>query len=145
MRIVIAADHGGFELKSAIREHLLAAGHEVEDRGVMDATAVDYPELAGPVARDVAAGRFDRGVLVCGTGQGMAMAANKVAGVRAAVVAEPFSARMAAEHNDARILCLGGRVVGPGVALACVDAWLAGTFAGGRHARRVAAVEALLG
>jgi ribose 5-phosphate isomerase B len=141
MRIAIGSDHAGLDLKQAVAAHLVARGHEVVDVGTTSRESTDYPDYAAQVARRVAAAEVERGVLVCGTGQGMAMAANKVPGVRAAVVNEPFSARMAMLHNDARVLCLGARVVGEGVALECVDAWIAAAFEGGRHARRVEGVE----
>jgi ribose 5-phosphate isomerase B len=141
MRIAIGSDHAGLDLKQAVAAHLAARGHEVVDVGTTSRESTDYPDYAEQVAKRVAAAQVDRGVLVCGTGQGMAMAANKVPGVRAAVVNEPFSARMAMLHNDARVLCLGARVVGEGVALECVDAWIAAAFEGGRHARRVDKVE----
>ena len=143
MRIALGADHGGLELKNAIRDHLTARGHEVTDLGTHEEASVDYPDFAGPVARKVAAGEVERGVLVCGTGQGMAISANKVPGVRAAVVSDVFSARMAMLHNAARVLCLGQRVVGQGLALELVEAWLRTTFEGGRHARRVGKIEQL--
>ncbi len=141
MRVAIGADHGGVRLKDALVAHLLGAGHDVEDLGTHDESSVDYPDFAHAVCAQILAGEADRGVLVCGTGQGMAMAANKVAGIRAAVVADTFSAQMAAEHNDAQILCLGERVVGVGLAAACLDAWLGASFAGGRHERRIAKLE----
>ncbi len=143
MRICLGSDHAGLELKRAVAAHLTIAGHEVEDVGTHALSSCDYPEFALRVAQRVASGEADRGVLVCGTGQGMAMAANKVVGVRAAVVADTFSARMAIEHNDARVLCLGARVVGSGLALALVDAWMGASFAGGRHAARVALFDKL--
>lgn len=138
MRLALGSDHAGLDLKTAVAVHLRAAGHEVDDVGTHDAASCHYPTFASRVARSVADGTVDRGVLVCGTGQGMAMAANKVPGVRAAVVSDPFSAAMAMEHNDARVLCLGARVVGVGLALTCLDAWLHASFAGGRHAERIA-------
>ncbi len=137
MRIAVGSDHAGLHLKSALADHLRQLGHEVEDLGAHDDQSVDYPDFGKAVALRVAAGEAERGVLVCGTGQGMAMTANKVPSIRAAVVSDVFSARMAMAHNDARVLCLGERVVGPGLALALVEAWLATSFEGGRHARRV--------
>jgi ribose 5-phosphate isomerase B len=137
MRIAVGADHAGFHLKETVAAHLRERGHEVVDLGTHSTDSVDYPDFAAAVARDVVSGAADRGVVVCGTGQGSAMAANKVKGARAAIVSDTFSATMAMAHNDARVLCLGERVVGVGLALACVDAWLATTFEGGRHARRV--------
>ncbi len=141
MRVALGADHAGIELKSALAAHLKAAGHEVADLGTHGPESVDYPDFARAVATSVARGDADRGLLVCGTGQGMAMSANKVPGVRAAVVADTFSARMTMMHNDARVLCLGARVVGQGLAKDIVDEWMGATFEGGRHASRVAKME----
>ena len=137
MRIALGADHGGYGLKDALAVELRAQGHDVIDLGTNDSTSVDYPDYAHQDARQVADGAVDRGILVCGTGQGMAMAANKVPGVRAGVVSDTFSARMIAEHNDARILCLGARVIGPSLASDIVAAYLGASFEGGRHSRRV--------
>ena len=141
MRIAIASDHGGYSLKVHLAGCLRAAGHEVEDLGTHGTESVDYPDFAHAVAEAVAGGRAERGILVCGTGIGVSIAANRHPGIRAALVGDPWSARMAAEHNDAQILCLGGRVTGPDLALASVEAWLATPFAGGRHARRVQKIE----
>ena len=143
MRLAIASDHAGIDLKRDLRAHLEAAGHEVRDLGPTTTDSVDYPDFAHKLTRCLLDGEVDRGVLICGTGQGMAMAANKVPGVRAAVVSDVFSARRAMQHNDARVLCLGERVVGPGLALTLVDAWLGVSFEGGRHARRVGKIEAI--
>jgi ribose 5-phosphate isomerase B len=140
MRIVVGSDHAGLELKAVITEHLRGHGHEVADLGTHDRSSVDYPDFARLVAAAVVSGEAERGVLVCGTGQGMAIAANKVPGCRAACVSDTFSARMVAQHNDVRVLCVGQRVVGAGVALELVDAWLGATFEGGRHAARVAKI-----
>lgn len=141
MKISIASDHGGLELKATLVEHLTGRGHEVVDLGPQDPASVDYPDFARKVAGSVTNGEVERGVLVCGTGQGMAMTVNKIAGVRAAVVSDTFSARMAMAHNDARVLCLGQRVIGPGLANELVDAWLDTAFEGGRHGRRVEKIE----
>ncbi len=143
MVVAVGADHAGVALKDALVVYLRARGVEVVDFGTHGPASVDYPDFAVQVARAVAGGRADSGLLVCGTGQGMAMAANKIAGVRAAVVAEPFSAAMTRAHNDANVLCIGARVVGGGVAEAILDAWLTTTFEGGRHARRVGGIVAL--
>ena len=143
MRIAVGSDHAGFHLKEKVAAHLRQRGHDVVDRGTDSTASVDYPDFAAAVARDVASGNVERGVVVCGTGQGSAMAANKVKGVRAAVVGDTFSAEMAMAHNDARVLCLGERVTGAGLALACVDAWLGAAFEGGRHAQRVAKIDRL--
>lgn len=141
MKIAVGSDHGGVNLKKLVAATLLSHEHDVVDVGTHDTASCDYPDFGRKVAELVASGQVDRGVLVCGTGQGMAMTANKVSGVRAAVVSDVFSARMASAHNDARVLCLGERVVGPGLAIACVEAWMATSFEGGRHQRRVAKME----
>lgn len=143
MRIAIGADHLGLPLKESIKEHLETHGHEVVDYGVHDTVPVDYPDVAGEVARDVASGKFDRAILICGTGIGMAIAANKVPGVRAAPVSDPYSAERARKSNNAQVLCLGARVVGPAVAEILVDHWLASEFQGGGSARKVAKIDAL--
>lgn len=141
MKLCIGSDHAGLSLKAAIVAQLTARGHEVTDLGTHTAESCDYPVFAKAVAKGVADGTYARGVLVCGTGQGMAMTANRVPGVRAAVLADTFSARMTAAHNDCNVLCLGARVVGEGLALDLVDAWMATAFEGGRHARRVEMIE----
>ncbi|HLT58590.1 MAG: ribose 5-phosphate isomerase B [Limnochordales bacterium] len=143
MRIAIGSDHAGFDLKSELIAYLEGAGHTVEDMGTSGRASCDYPDFARAVAEAVAAGRHDRGILICGTGIGMSIAANKVAGVRAALCGEPYSARLAREHNDANVLCLGARVTGPGLAQAIVAAFLSGEFEGGRHARRVDKIRSL--
>ncbi|MGB9593471.1 MAG: ribose 5-phosphate isomerase B [Anaerolineae bacterium] len=138
MKIAIGADHAGVDLKDAICQHLQAQGHDVQDFGTRSHESTDYPDYARPVAEAVAAGQFDRGILICGTGQGMVMTANKVRGIRAAVCLDTYSARMSREHNNANVLCLGGRVVGPGLALDIVDIWLRTEFSDSpRHQRRV--------
>ncbi len=141
MRIVLGADHGGVELKNQLAEKLRRGGHSVEDLGTDGASSVDYPDFAHAVASCVASDTADRGILVCGTGQGMAMSANKVQGVRAGVVSDVFSARMIVEHNNAQVLCLGARVLGPALAESLVDAFLDASFEGGRHERRVGKME----
>ena len=139
MRITIASDHAGFAQKREIAAHLREAGHEVVDLGPdTDAESVDYPDYADPVARMVAAGEADRGMLVCGTGIGMAVTADKVAGVRASVITNVAFACLFREHNDGNVLCLSGRFVDPRDNLAIVDAFLSTPFDSGRHARRVA-------
>jgi ribose 5-phosphate isomerase B len=143
VRIAIGADHGGFRLKEQVRAFLEAEGHEVHDFGTHSEDSVDYPDFAGKVAQAVAGGAFDCGILICGTGIGMSIAANKVPGVRAAVCHEAYTARMARAHNNANILCMGGRVLGEGVALDVVRTFLTTSFEGGRHARRVGKVAAL--
>ena len=143
MRIAVGADHLGLPLKDSVKAHLEGLGHEVTDFGVHDAAPVDYPDVAVVVAREVAASRFERAILVCGTGIGMAMTANKVPGVRAANVADPYSAERAMASNNAQVLCLGARVVAPHVADILVDHWLAAEFQGGDSARKVSKVDAL--
>lgn len=137
MRIAIGSDHAGFDLRLVVREHLAALGHEVLDHGVHEKTSVDYPDLSDAVCDSVLAGEAELGVLVCGTGIGMSMAANRRPGIRAAVVSDTFSARATRQHNDCNVLCLGERVIGPGLATDLVDAWLTAEFEGGRHLRRV--------
>ena len=141
MRIDLASDHGGLNLRARLVEHLESQGHLVRDLGPHDSSSTDYPDHAHKLCQGLLEGACDRGILVCGTGQGMAMSANKHAGIRAAVVSDVFSARIAALHNNANVLCLGERVVGAGLALDLVDAWLSGEFEGGRHARRVAKID----
>ncbi|NLE73643.1 MAG: ribose 5-phosphate isomerase B [Actinobacteria bacterium] len=137
MRYVVACDHAGLPLKGILMEELEAQDHRVEDLGTMTEESVDYPLFAVKVARAIEAGTADMGLLLCGTGIGMALAANRAAPVRAVTVSDCFSARMAREHNDANILCMGARVVGPGVAVDILRSWLAAEFQGGRHTRRV--------
>ncbi len=141
--IAIGCDHGGLTLKNTVLDHLRERGEEVKDFGVTTPDAVDYPDIAKPVAEAVASGECRCGILICGTGIGMSMAANKVRGVRAAVCAEHFSARFTRLHNDANVLCLGARVIGPGLALELVDLFLDTPFEGGRHAARVAKIAAI--
>ncbi|MBM3269302.1 MAG: ribose 5-phosphate isomerase B [Candidatus Sericytochromatia bacterium] len=137
MRIAIGSDHAGYFLKEALEAYLEQEGYGVVDMGCDSPDPVDYPEIAGKVAHAVAKGEVDRGLLVCGSGIGMSIAANKVQGVRAARVDEPVSARLAREHNDANILCLGARLVGEDMARQCCAAFYATEFAGGRHRKRV--------
>ena len=141
MKIAVACDHGGLDLKRDVVAFLQELGHDVADLGTHDGASIDYPDYAKKVCGQLQSGEAERGVLVCGTGQGMAMTANKVPGIRAAVVSDSFSARMAMEHNDARVLCLGQRVLGTSLARECLNAWLDAEFGGGRHARRVAKIE----
>lgn len=137
MRLVVGSDHAGFDLKQELVEHLRAAEHEVVDVGTNDSTSVDYPDFGAAVGRAVIAGEGELGIAVCGSGIGIAIAANKVRGVRAATVHDVTSARLCREHNDANVMCLGERFTGPQVALDAVEAFLAAEFAGGRHTRRV--------
>lgn len=135
--IAIASDHAGRELKEDLKELLLELGREFFDMGTEDDKSVDYPDYGIPLARKVSEGEFKTGILVCGTGVGMSILANKFNGVRAALVNEVFTARMAKEHNNANILVIGGRVTGKGLAREIVKTWLVTEFAGGRHQRRL--------
>jgi ribose 5-phosphate isomerase B len=140
--IIIGSDHAGFDLKERVKEWLEDRGFEVEDVGTRSpAEQVDYPDFAHLVADAVSSGRRARGVLVCGTGIGVSMAANRHAGVRAAVVCNEDTARLARQHNDANVLALGGRTLDPLVAERILDVWLTTPFAGDRHARRIAKIE----
>ena len=141
MNIIIGCDHGGFALKNEIIAHLKAQGHSVEDVGTHSEASCDYPDYAHAAAAKIAEGSFERGILVCGTGIGMSLAANKHKGVRAAAVSEHFSCKYTRLHNDSNILCLGARVVGPGTALELVDIFLTTEFEGGRHSGRIAKIE----
>ncbi|MDZ4167688.1 MAG: ribose 5-phosphate isomerase B [Coriobacteriia bacterium] len=143
MRIHIGADHAGFELKERVRQTLDDLGHEVVDVGTHGEESVDYPDYAAAVAHAVADGEADFGVLVCGTGLGMAIAANKVPGVRAVQISDPGMARMARLHNDANVVTLPGRHIGPEVAAEIVRAFVGTAFEGGRHQRRVDKIGAI--
>ena len=137
MKIAIGADHGGINHKKYIEEYLDREGHEYEDFGTYTPDSVDYPDIAKEVATAVLNGGYDCGILICGTGIGMSIAANKVHGIRAAHVTDSFSAKMAKQHNDAQIICLGERITGPDLAIEIVDAYLKQEHLGGRHANRV--------
>jgi ribose 5-phosphate isomerase B len=139
--IVLASDHAGVALKAEIVRLLEARGTAFRDLGPADDASVDYPHFAHLLAREILSGRADRGVLICGTGIGMSMAANRHGGIRAAVCHDAYTAEMARRHNDANVLCMGGRVVGAGVALQIVEVFLKTSFEGGRHQRRVGLIE----
>jgi ribose 5-phosphate isomerase B len=144
MKVSIASDHAGFRLKDRIVTLVLGLGHEVDDLGVFSDVSTDYPDHAASAAAEISAGRSQRAILICGTGVGMSIAANKFDGVRAAAVSESVSARLSREHNDANVLCIGERIVGPEVADDIVRAFMTSEFAGGeRHERRVAKLGAL--
>jgi len=145
MRWYVGGDHGAVELRRVLVERLRARGDEVvAELGPQSSSeSVDYPEIAVAVCRQLLRDPGSRGLLVCGSGQGVAMAANRVPGIRAAVVSEAYSARMAREHNDANVLCMGGRVVGPGLAVDLLEAFAGASFEGGRHQRRVEKIEAI--
>lgn len=137
MKIAIGADHGGFHLKELIRVLVAELGHEVLDQGCYSHDSVDYPDLAKLVCERVEAGEAERGILICGTGLGMSMAANRYAHVRAALCHDHYTARMSREHNNANVLCMGERVIGLGVAEDIVRTWLTVEFNGGRHLGRI--------
>ncbi|MEK7705444.1 MAG: ribose 5-phosphate isomerase B [Myxococcota bacterium] len=141
MRIALASDHAGRQLRLAVVEHLREGGHEISDLGTHTADSVDYPHYAKRIATTVAQADADLGILVCGTGVGMSIAANHVRGARAALCVNEYMARLARAHNNANVLCLGERVLGVGAALSIVDAFLSTSFEGGRHARRVEQIE----
>ena len=141
-KVLIACDHGGVELKTQLAGDLAGWDYEVVDLGVNDTTSVDYPEYGLKLARQIAQGEAELGVLVCGTGIGMSITANKVPGIRAAMVGDEFSARMARQHNNANVICLGGRVLGPDRARAILKAFLDAEFEGGRHQRRLDLITA---
>ncbi|MHC4608205.1 MAG: ribose 5-phosphate isomerase B [Planctomycetota bacterium] len=143
MKVAIGADHAGFAVKEELRKLLGDAGHEVIDAGPPGEESVDYPDFAEAVARSVSRGDCERGILVCGTGIGMSMAANKVPGVRAALCHNTLTAEMSRKHNDANVLCVGARVLPGDEIRAIVAAWLETSFEGGRHARRVGKIDGL--
>ncbi len=141
--LAIGSDHGGYLLKEEVKQHLANIGVAYEDFGTDSETSCDYPAFAEKVCRAVRSGECERGILICGTGIGMSMCANKIRGIRAALCGDCFSAEYARRHNDSNILCMGARVVGPGLALKIVDTYLTSEFEGGRHARRVAMITEL--
>lgn len=137
MKIALGSDHGGFELKNEIIKHLKENGHEIKDFGPMNTDSCDYPDYALPVAEAVKAKDFDLGILVCGTGIGISISANKVPGIRAALCHDTFSAHATRQHNNANILAMGQRVIGVGLALEIVDTFIKSEFEGGRHQNRL--------
>ncbi len=142
MRLVIGSDHGGYELKESLKENLEKAGYKFDDIGTFGQEAVDYPQVGWELAQAVADGRYDRGIILCGTGIGVSIVANKVSGVRASLCHDTFSARAAREHNDANVLAMGGRVIGPGLAADIALVWLQTEFSGDeRHMRRISMIE----
>ncbi len=141
MKIAMASDHGGFELKNHIKDYLSNKGYDIEDYGTNGTASVDYPEFAHACAEAVALGKHDLGILVCGTGQGIGMSANKVSGIRCGIVSDVFSAKMTRMHNNANMIALGERVIGNGLAIEIVEAFLNAEFEGGRHLRRVEKIE----
>jgi len=143
MQIGLACDHGGFELKEELKAFLKSAGVEPVDMGSFNEESVDYPDYGVLVAEKVSRGELERGILICGTGIGMSIVANKFPGVRAALANDLYSARCSREHNDANVLVIGGRIIGRGMALEIVKVWLNTSFAGGRHQRRIDKIKAL--
>lgn len=139
--IAIGSDHGGYELKEHIKKHLEAIGEEYKDYGAYSEESVDYPDCAAPVCKAVQDGTADKGILICGTGIGISMAANKHKGIRAALCSDVYSAKMTKVHNNANVICLGGRVTGRELAFMIVDAWLNAEFEGGRHEQRIAKIH----
>ena len=143
MKLMIGSDHGGFELKAAVKKHLEELGHEVTDVGCYEPASCDFPDIAEAGCEKILSGECERGILICGTGIGISMAANKIRGIRAACCSDTYSAKYTRLHNDANVLCFGGRVVGDGLACEIVDAYLSVEFEGGRHQRRVDKIMAL--
>ncbi len=143
MRIVVASDHAAVELRQEMAAVAAELGHEVTDLGPAPGEAMDYPINGAKVGRLVSAGEYDRGLLACGTGVGIGIAANKVPGIRAAICSDVYTAKMSRQHNDCNVLALGSRVVGLGLARLIVTEWLATEFEGGRHARRVGLINEL--
>ena len=137
MNLVIACDHAGYELKKAVKEHLVQQGHNVIDCGTDSCESCDYPVFAKSLCKEINDGAAELGILICGTGIGMSMAANKVKGIRAALCSDVFSAKFTRAHNDANVMCLGARVLGEGLALELIDVFLSTPFEGGKHLRRI--------
>jgi ribose 5-phosphate isomerase B len=142
MRIAIASDHAAFDLKAALREHLIGLGHEVIDLGPATADRVDYPDYGYKLAEVIAQGAADFGVALCGSGIGISIAVNRHPACRAALVSDPYAAQLAREHNDANVIAMGARLIGDDQAKACLDAFLSAEFQGGRHTGRVAKLTA---
>lgn len=143
--IAIGSDHGGFELKNHIVKYLEEKGYDIKDYGVYNEDNVDYPDCAKPVCEAVMSGEAERGILLCGTGIGISIAANKHKGIRAALCSDVYSAVMSRQHNNANILCMGGRVLGRELAFMITDAWLETEFEGGRHIRRIEKIHEIEG
>lgn len=137
MKVIIGSDHFGFDLKEVIKEHIESKGIEVDDIGVHDKTPIDYPDIGVALAERIASGEFERGILICGTGIGMAIVANKVPGVRAAVCHDVYSAERARKSNNAQVMTMGAQIVGPELAKKLVDIWLESEFQGGRSLPKV--------
>ena len=140
-RIIIGCDHGGLNLKNKVIEHLKEVGYEVEDVGTYTTESVDYPIYAKKVAHAVADGKYEKGIIICGTGIGVSIVANKVKGIRASLCGDTFSAKATRQHNNSNMLCMGERVIGVGLALDIVDIWLTTEYEGGRHQKRIDMME----
>ena len=145
MKVVIGCDHGGFELKEVLSAHLKDKGFGVVDVGTYDTNSVDYPDIAQKACEEVTSGRCEWGVLICGTGIGISIAANKVNGIRCALVSNEYSAEMTKRHNNANMVAFGGRVTGPDRAKHILDAYVGAEFEGGRHEKRIEKISALEG
>jgi len=143
-KIVVGCDHAAYELKLKVVEHLKERGFDVTDVGTNSSDSCDYPAFADALCKKLQSGECERGILICGTGIGMSIAANKHAGIRAACCSEAYSARLTREHNDANVLCFGARVVGEGTAIDLVDVFVDTEYMGGKHARRVAMLDELI-
>lgn len=145
MKLLIGSDHGGYHLKEHIKKYLAGKGYEMLDIGTDSEDSCDYPDYAYKLCSELVKGTAEKGILICGTGIGISIAANKCAGIRAALCNEVFGAKMSRQHNNANVLCMGERIVGVGTAELIVDTWLNTEFEGGRHARRVDKIMALEG
>ena len=143
MKLLIGSDHGGYRLKEHIKKYLTEKGYEMADVGTGSEDSCDYPDFAQKLCNGITKGTAEKGILICGTGIGISIAANKCAGIRAALCNEVYGAQMSRQHNDANVLCMGARVIGVGTAEMIVDTWLNTDFEGGRHQRRVAKIMAL--
>jgi ribose 5-phosphate isomerase B len=143
MKIVLGSDHAGFKLKADLRDYLVEQNIAIFDMGVEEKTPADYPEIARAVAEKISRKEFERGILICGSGIGMSIVANRFPGVRAALCHDLYTARMSREHNDANLLVLGGRLIGKGLAREMIKVWLESVFQGGRHQRRLDQIESL--
>jgi ribose 5-phosphate isomerase B len=144
MNIAVGSDHAGFQLKEAVKKLLGSQGHDITDYGAVSEESVDFPDFGYPVASGVAEGRHERGVLVCGTGQGMIMMANRIVGIRAALCLDPETASMTRKHNDSNVLVLSGWKVSPAQAAEILEVWLTTKFEGGRHQRRIQKLDDLI-
>lgn len=141
--IAIGCDHGGFELKNHVMKHLEKSGREFKDFGCFEEKSCDYPDIASDVCKSIIGGECDKGILICGTGIGMSIAANKIKGIRAAHVTDVYSAKMTKMHNNANVICLGGRITGRELAFMIIDTWLDAEFEAGRHKTRIDKIAAL--